>query len=132
VLHLNVDLGLEVVQSVVCELKSVLHFGGLQLQEAGVAQRADVNGLADVYPVGVDEHLQLEQRNGRILALHVVSLVVWLVGESQVEGLVPRFVAQTHEVLPLTGSLVARSVLVSAVLRSATLVLPANIYIISK
>jgi len=132
VLNLNVDLGLEVVQSVVRELKSVLHFGGLQLQEAGVAQRADVNGLADVYPVGVDEHLQLEQRNGRILALHVVSLVVWLVWESQVEGLVSRFVAQPHEVLPLTGSLVARSVLVSAVLRSATLVLPANIYIISK
>jgi len=62
----------------------------------------------------------------------VVSLVVWLVWESQVEGLVSRFVAQPHEVLPLTGSLVARSVLVSAVLRSATLVLPANIYIISK
>jgi len=60
----------------------------------------------------------------------VVSLVVRLVGESQVEGLVPRFVAQPHEVLPLAGSLVARSVLVSAVLRPATLVLPANIYII--
>jgi putative lipoic acid-binding regulatory protein len=44
----------------------------------------------------------------------LVSLVVRLVGESKIERCVARLVAQSHEVLSLTGAFVAVTVLVTA------------------
>lgn len=118
-LHLQIDASVKQIGALVRQLHAKVPTVGLNVHQPGAAKLRQINRATGVQPIGVKHRLQLQQGERRILAAYMVSLVVRLVREAQVERIVARLVADAHEVLALAGALVAGTMLVAAVLCSA-------------